>query len=206
MQSLEPKASPYNSRYIPLTQQAACCVPTCMQMVMYKEGIPLVAAEEIGYRLGLIVHPNRSKLFYNVRAATEAPPAGYGTQISSPKYEPNAAFKKLGIPLGYTFKPITDFATANPLLSELADIETSNGNALLCFNHGALVNDDSMNWGHVCVFDRVIDGEIRIIDPSPDQPKWRLIDPEKMFDAMQQHGVQNSAGIWLLTPNDSTHN
>jgi hypothetical protein len=46
---------PSDSRYVPLTQQKWCCVPTCIQMVMIKQGIPLQPAELIGYELGLIV-------------------------------------------------------------------------------------------------------------------------------------------------------
>ncbi len=105
-------AIPNNSRYVPLTQQAACCVPTCIQMVMYKNGIPLIPAEEIGYHLGLIVHPDRSGLFYKVRTSTEKPPAGYGTRIYLPEFEPNVAFKKLGIPLSLTVKPVSKIGSA----------------------------------------------------------------------------------------------
>ena len=92
---------PKNSRYMPFTQQAACCVPTCFQMIMYKHGIPLKPSEEIGYHLGLVVHPDRKKLFYNVRTSSEKPPAGYGTRIYDPEFEPNNAFRKLGIPLTF---------------------------------------------------------------------------------------------------------
>jgi hypothetical protein len=66
-------AIPPDSRYIPFTQQTSCCVPTCIQMVMYKLGIPLLPAEEIGYHLGLTVHPDKSYLFYNVRTSTKPP-------------------------------------------------------------------------------------------------------------------------------------
>jgi hypothetical protein len=74
---------PDDSRYIPFTQQPSCCVPTCIQIVMYRHDIPLRPAEEIGYHLGLVVSPDRSKLFSNVRTAAEAPSsAGYGIQLA----------------------------------------------------------------------------------------------------------------------------
>ncbi len=46
---------PKDSRYIPFSQQPYCCVPTSIQMVMYRHNIPLVPAEELGYHLGLTV-------------------------------------------------------------------------------------------------------------------------------------------------------
>jgi hypothetical protein len=168
-------------------------------MVMYKNDIPLLPAEEIGYHLGLVVHPDKSHLFYKVRTSVEPPPAGYGTQIYSPEFEPNGVFKKLNIPLSFSIKSISEISSSEELLKRLEAVENENSDALLCFNHGALVDNDEKNWGHVCVFDRVVDGKIRIIDPSPEHPKWRLVDTEKMFEAMRKHGVQKSAGIWSLT-------
>lgn len=171
-------------------------------MVMYKNSIPLVPAEEIGYHLGLIVHPERAKLFYNVRTSEEKPPAGYGTRIYDPEFEPNKAFKKLGVPFTLTVKPIDQFDSSKKLLDYLNQIEKENKDALLCFHHGALVDDSSRDWGHVVVFDRIVEGKIRIVDPSPDHPKWRLVTVEKMFEAMRKHGVKRSAGVWEINSTD----
>jgi len=195
---MQSTATPPNSRYIPFTQQPACCVPTCLQMVMYKNNIPLVPAEEIGYHLGLIVHPDRSGLFYNVRTSAEKPSAGYGTRIYLPEFEPNVAFKKLKIPLSLTVRPVSEIGNPAELVMLLKKIEANNQDALLCFNHGVLVDDGDKSWGHVCVFDRVIDGEIRIIDPSPEHPKWRQVGAEKLFEAMEKHGEKRSGGVWLI--------
>lgn len=189
---------PTNSRYIPFIQQSACCVPTCFQMVMYKNNIPLRPAEEIGFYLGLIVHPDRKKLFYNVRTSKEKPPAGYGTRIYLPEFQPNNAFKKMSIPLACKVKVITQFNSPEVILKYLTNIEKGDRDVLLCFNHGVLIDDHLKDWGHVCVFDRIIDGKIRLIDPSPDQPKWRLVSVEKMFQAMKKHGEQKSAGFWEI--------
>ena len=192
-------ATPENSRYVPLTQQPFCCVPTCIQMVMYKNGIALLPAEEIGYYLGLVVSPADAHLFYKVRLSDTVPPAGYGTRISDPEFEPNAAFEKLKIPLSLSIKPISEIGSADVLLKELQDVETGDGDTLLCFNQGVLVDDPAKNWGHVCVFDRIEDGKIRIIDPSPGHPKWRTVEAAKMLESMQKHGVQKSAGFWHIT-------
>lgn len=193
------EASPTDSRYVPLTQQAYCCVPTSIQMVMDKNGIPLVPAEEIGYHLGLVVHPNDAKLFYKVRTSETPPPAGYGTRIYDPQFEPNVAFEKLSIPLTHSLQPISEFDSPSDLLGKFEEVEKDNGDVLLCFNHGVLVADPAKNYGHVVVFDRVIDGQIRIVDPSPNHPKWRSVEVERLYEAMQKHGVQKSAGLWHLT-------
>jgi hypothetical protein len=196
--SFTPAATPSDSRYVPLTQQPSCCVPTCIQMVMYKHGIPLIPAEEIGYHLGLIVHPERKHLFYNARTSKERPAAGYGTRIYLPEFEPNVAFKSLSIPLSLTVKPITEIKSVEQLLNELRRVEKSDRDALLCFNHGVLVDNFDKNYGHVCVFDRIVDNKIRIIDPSPEHPKWRFVEADKMFEAMTNHGEKRSGGIWFI--------
>lgn len=193
-------AAPEDSRYLPLTQQYSCCVPTCIQMVMYKNRIPLLPAEEIGYHLGLVVSPAEAHLFYKVRVSDTPPPAGYGTQIAKPEFEPNQAFSKLKIPLSFKVKPFADISTPQELLKELSEVEKEDIDVLMCFNHGALTDDDK-DWGHVCVFDRVIEGKLRIVDPSPNQPKWRLVTAEKMFQAMKKHSATTAAaGLWILEP------
>lgn len=190
---------PNDSRYIPFTQQASCCVPTSIQMVMYKLGIPLLPAEEIGWNLGLVVSPEDGYLFYNARTSEVPPSAGYGTRIYEPGFDLNTAFKNMDIPLNFALKPIQEISSQSELVKILNKVEAENDNALLCFNHGALVDDNARDWGHVVVFDRIIEGGIRIIDSSPTHPKWRVVQPEKMFEAMVVHGKKKtSSGVWFL--------
>ncbi len=169
---------------------------------MYNLGIPLIPAEEIGYHLGLVVRPEDGYLFYNARTSEVPPSAGYGTRIYEADYELNTAFKNMGIPLSYALEPIQQISSPDELRKTLTKVEFDSANALLCFNHGALVDDESRDWGHVVVFDRIIDGDIRIIDPSPTHPKWRVVKAEKMFQAMTEHGKKKTAaGVWHLEQN-----
>ena len=166
---------------------------------MYKLGIPLIPAEEIGYHLGLVVKPEDGYLFYDARTSAVPPSAGYGTRIYEADYELNTAFKNLGIPLSYTLEPIQEISSPDELQKTLEKVESEDANALLCFNHGELVDDDNRDWGHVVVFDRIIDGDIRIIDPSPTHPKWRIVKTGKMFQAMTKHGKKKTAaGVWHI--------
>ena len=191
------QAAPNNSRYIPFTQQDWCCVPTSIQMIMYRHGIPLVPAEEIGYHLGLTVPPDQADLFYNVRTSEKPPTtAGYGTQISNPDYTPNKMFEKLGIPLEFSIKLASEFADKEALLTELKAIEAEDSDALLCFNHGVIRGEYQPNSGHVVVFDRVVDGKVRIVDASWKQPKWRFVELGLLFEAIKRHDNENSGGVW----------
>jgi hypothetical protein len=193
------QVAPNNSRYIPFTQQHACCVPTSIQMIMYRHGIPLIPAEELGYHLGLTVAPEDAGLFYSARTSPTPPDSGYGTQIFKPEYEPNNIFKKLGIPLTFSIKLADAFSTEQDLLGELSDIEQSDTDALLCFNHGVVRGKYEPHSGHVVVFDKIVDGKVRIVDASWKQPKWRLIDTALLLDAIKRHGNKNSGGVWRFT-------
>lgn len=192
-------ASPNDSRYIPLTQQDWCCVPTSIQMIMYRNNIPLIPAEELGYHLGLTVPSDQANLFYDVRTS-ETPPstAGFGTQIGLPEYNPNKAFETLGIPLTFDMKLASSINTIEDLLNNLQAIEKQDDDALLCFNHGVVRGEYQPNSGHVVVFDKLVDGKVRIVDASWKHPKWRLIEPGLLFDAIKQHGDDNSGGIWYF--------
>lgn len=191
---------PDDSRYIPFTQQPSCCVPTCIQMVMYRNSIPLRSAEEIGHHLGLIVSPEKSKLFHNVRTSAEPPAAGYGIQLHLPEFEPNAAFARMGIPLAFSVEPVAKLSSADELLEKLRAIEEDDLDALVAFNLGALLGDkDLIEAHHACVFDRIVDGQIRLIDPSFYAPKWRVFTVEQLFTAMKMHVSSDWGGIWLLT-------
>ena len=194
------KAAPNDSRYIPFTQQSSCCVPTSIQMIMYRNNISLIPAEELGYHLGLTVRPEDEPLFYRARVSPTPPSgAGYGTQIFRPEYEPNKIFKELGIPLSFSKKLAAEIETEEDLLSELRSIEESDTDALLCFNHGVIRGKYKPHSGHVVVFDKIVDGKVRIVDASWKQPKWRLIEPGLLLDAIKRHGNENSGGIWRFT-------
>lgn len=193
-------AAPNDSRYIPFTQQKACCVPTSTLMIMYKNGIPLVPAEELGYRLGLTVSPDMASLFYNARTSPKPPTdAGYGTQVSDPRYSFRKAFDDLDIPLTATMLNIDDVKNYGELTEKLQEIESRDGDTLLCFDHGTVRVNGTHN-GHVVVFDRLIEDKIRIIDASTKHPKWRLVEPKLMYEAMKNHPTGHG-GLWMFDKN-----
>lgn len=155
-------------------------------MIMYRNDLPLVPAEELGYHLGLTVPPENTDLFCRVRVS-DTPPAtsGYGTQISRPEYEPNQAFRKLGIPLRFSERLASQIASAEELLELLQEVEAGDGDALLCFNHGVIRGKYEPNSGHVVVFDKLVDGSVQVVDASPRYPKWRLVGLGLLYDAIK---------------------
>ena len=192
---------PNDSRYIPLTQQKWCCVPTCIQIVMLRQSIPLVPSELIGHYMGLVVPDDARKYFWEARTGTK-PPAGFGTQVSNPKYNPNAVFRNLKIPLKMNWSLINKFKNKNEFKEYLRDIYNSNKDVLVCFDWPSLFDPQSEGrWGHVCVLDKVdlIKDEVRIIDPEYDAPKWRVVDIKDLYHAMKFHGKDKSGGFWELT-------
>src|SRR5690348_16786908 len=90
------------SRYIPFTQQPYCCVGACLQMVMYRRGIPLLPQEDISYAFGLTVPAADAHLFKKVYTGPK-PASGWGTRIEHPDFEINKALQALKIPLKVDF-------------------------------------------------------------------------------------------------------
>ena len=83
-------------------------------------------------------------------------------------------------------------------MSILRKIEADDSDALLCFNHGVVRGAYEQNTGHVVVFDKIVGNKVQIVDASPRNPKWRLLEPDILYDAMAQHGDDNAGGVWFL--------
>lgn len=195
---------PKDSRYIPFSQQPYCCVPTSIQMVMYRHGIPLIPAELLGYHLGLTVPKEASGFFWNTHigkrpASRIRPIAGYGTMIYEKKYEPNKIFKKLGIPLRMELKPVDNFKDFVEFKRYLSELARKDFDVLLCFHHGTLVNDPAKDNGHVVVLDKIYPnkGMVRFVDPTRG-PKWKIYPMKKMYEAMKAHTSAKTGGFWEL--------
>lgn len=191
---------PKDSRYTPFTQQPYCCVPTSIQIIMYKLGVPLVPQEKVGYHLGLTVPPKDKDIFWHVRVSDKPPAAsGYGTQIQKPRFNPNNAFKKLNLPLKFTYNLIDEFNSIDEARRYLKLAEKENRDVVVCFKYGELYDTDQ-TYGHASVFDRYLPktDEVRLVDPIPHVPKWRVVPLQKLFESMRDHGPNNAGGFWEI--------
>lgn len=194
------EVTPKDTRYVPLTQQKWCCVPTCIQMVMLRHQIPLVPAERLGYEMGLVVPNDATKYFWNARTSPR-PPAGYGTQVGKPQYGPNAVFKELKIPFKMSLSLINKFKTIDSFKKYLSTAEESNKDILVCYDWPTLFDPKGKeHWGHVCVLDKVYIGQdkVRIMDPDVGAPKWRVLNIPDLYKAMVFHGNKKSGGFWEI--------
>jgi len=188
---------PKDTRYLPLTQQKSCCVPASISIVMYKLGLPLLPQELLGYHLGLIVAEEDKPLFWHPRTG-KRPLHGYGTQIGLKAYDPNLAFKRLDIQLKMTIHPIDQFKTESKFIAFVTSSIREDKHMLVCFHQGKLSNDDKQG-GHVCVIDKIYPHRkiIRLIDPSPNRPKWREVKISLLKKAMELHPT-NGGAFWEL--------
>lgn len=188
--------TPSDSKYVPLTQDRFCCVPTCIQMIMLRHNIPLIPTELLGYHLGLIVPEKVAPLFWNARTGKE-PLAGYGTQISKAEFNPNNVFPKLNIPLKMDDRWLIDkFSSLADFEKYLCDVAEKDKDVVLLFDWGTL-NDSELESGHLCVLDKVYpeSKKIRLIDPEYNTPKWKVFTMEKLYKAMLKHGAKKGAGF-----------
>jgi len=154
---------------------------------MYKLGIPLLPQELLGYHLGLILDEKYSSLFWNVRTG-KRPKAGYGTQMNKRQYEINAVFRRLKIPIKVNSYPINSFKTKKELVSFIFDKVKKDKDLIVLLNSDVLNNTENNN-GHACVIDRIypLRDVIRLIDPLPQQAKWREIKIDKFIKAVKLH-------------------
>ena len=189
---------PKDTRYVPLTQQKSCCVPASISIVMYKLGIPLIPQELLGYHLGLTVAKKYRYLFWNAQTGKK-PPAGYGCRVVPlKKYNPNREFKKLGIPLKMKIYHIDNFLRKDTFIKFVVKIIQQNKDVLVAFHNGVL-SDSQNKGGHICVIDRLYKSKniIRLIDPSPEQPKWREVTIDSLMESMRAHPSGNGS-FWEL--------
>jgi len=192
---------PKDSRYVPLTQQRFCCVPTCIQVVMLRHGMPLISAELMGYHMGLLVPKEDRGLFWNAKTGPR-PATGYGVRLGRKGYEPNAVLRKLGIPLKINLIPIGKFKDLKRADVYLEELSKTDKDIVVCFDSGVLFGGRERQ-GHVCVVDKIYpeQKELRIIDPGSRVPKWRTVKIEKLFKAMKFHDKGSKmAGFWEIIP------
>lgn len=181
--------------YVAFTQQPYLCVAACLQMILYRRGIALPEQETIANELGLIVPAEDMYLFAHARTGNR-PSSGWGTQIQDERYSMQNLFDKNGWAL--TFKRYSDITSAEVVRKKLLEVQASDDmDAMICFDYGVLRGTET-SGGHVCVFDRIEGETVHMIDPERNVPKRRIATLRQLYTAMDSHGAQNAAGIWIM--------
>lgn len=186
-------AIPLDTRYVPFVQQPYCCVPACLQTILYKNGIPLLSQEQIGAELGLVVPLDMKHVFFNVEARKKpAANSGFGTRIQDPNFSLEALLSKSQWPFDLEIELSGKFSSQDEFISRLGELVEADNDVMICFQ-----NDSGA--GHVCVLDTIDDESVRVIDPAATFPKWRTLSHGDIFEHVKAHGDDNYGGLWILT-------
>ena len=165
--------------YIPIKQEPYCCVPTCILMVMQRHGLALISQVEIGKVLGL------------VRPPEERPSSGYGTQIQKPEYDPNVAFRKLGIPLSFLYIPIFSLENSTTFSETVQKALSANQDVLICYH------EEKINGGHLILAAGFDEKNLSIFDPQDGLQK--VYPTSYLYERCVIHGDRHMAGLWVIT-------
>ncbi len=187
---------PNNSRYVPLTQQAYCCVPTCIQIIMLRHCIPLQSAEIMASLMKVVVSEDKKDLFWNLPYLKQRPKSGFWTSVSENKTI-NKMFAKLDIPLHAQINFIDNFPSEQSLFDYLQEAVEQDDDIILCYDFGYLFDTGKHSW-HASVLDRVDEEnkKVRFIDPESTSPKWQIVDIWKLYQSMKHHGSRYMAWCW----------
>lgn len=178
--------------YVPFSQHAYCCVPTCMQMIMYRRGIPLISQEDIGYEFGLIVPKKNKKMFNKVRTGPR-PGAGYGTRVNLKIYSIDKFLKKHKIKL-----KIKEFEinTVENIKKIIVDNLKKDNDLMVYYDYRKLWSNGT-STGHVSLISSFDTKKniITLIDPEKNVPKYRETTLRRLVNAIKYH-VTNSIVIF----------
>ncbi len=180
------------SRYIPFPQQLYCCVPACIQMVLYRRGIPLIAQEIIWKYLWLRI-PKEKEYLFDVIKAGEEPKAWYWTQVS--KYPISNFFVQNNIKLKEEYFFLDDIKTDIKIW--IQDIIKNNWDILVCLNLKSLDEKSEDIW-HILLIDSFDWDNIVLLDPRNINPKYRPVKFEVMINAISHHWRSRRWWFWVI--------
>lgn len=182
------------NRYIPFIQQKYCCLPACLQMIIYKNWFPLLSQEEIWWNLWLIVSEDDAWLFGNVRTWTE-PHSWRWTQVYKIPYSVNWFFRKNKMRLMEKNFFLTKVWESRKFIQDSIDLDND---IIVCFNYAKLYWEWN-DWWHLSVIESMEWDEITLIDPSYNTPKFRKVALKDLLKAVSYHWKENVWWFWLIT-------
>lgn len=97
------------------------------------------------------------------------------------------------------FHLIDEFSSPGDIVKFLASHQKEDADILVCYDYKTLFDTGSTS-GHVNVFDGIdIDSQIiTLVDPEQKVPKYRMVNAEKLFQAMVVHTKDKSGGFWKI--------
>lgn len=184
-------------RYLAFNQQPFCCVPACIQMIMYRRRIPLFSQELIGSELGLVVPKRTTWILHNARTG-KRPVSGWGTQVEREEYSLNSFFERNSIPL---YERYYSPEKIHSLTQVLLNHKRQDDDLMACFRYGTLYGTKSIN-GHVSLVESIHEDTVLLVDPKYGVPKFREVSVTRLKKAIEIHGQIRRAGIWSISGTD----
>lgn len=163
--------------YIPFVQGGEyCCVPACIQMILYRRGIPLLSQGTISKGLRTGMPKKETKRFSeNIRAA--GPP--YGTYM----YALNPFFQKQKIDLMATIVNPTKIHDVIRFVRE----NILQGNDMIAMYNRVFLDKAPKEEYHAVLMQKLDDDCVTCVDPYIDHPElWEVSIPDLLYAMDEQ--------------------
>ncbi len=180
-------------QYKQISQKPYCCVPACVQMILQRRKLPMLAQADIAYDLGVILPPKDKHLLPRSHSGPR-PKAGWGTRINLPRFSLTAFFEQRGYPLQVTFYPAKKFSSPEWFKKFLLNNVRQGNDLLTCFNYPQLYHQKG-SWGHASLIEAVKKKCVTLYDPLPKRKEARKVSLNDLFAASKNH---HYGGVWVI--------
>jgi hypothetical protein len=185
--SIKPK-----TKYKHVKQKPFCCVPTCIQMILHRNGFKGFTQLQIAEHLNFKVPPKYAKVFGERFVSIKEPSRGYGAQQTPENI--NAFFKKFGIPLRTERHPIS--LVKNPAEFLLEQLRQGR-DVMVLFSVKAF--DPKASGGHAVLVSEINQAKkaVRVVDPES-RIKSYWLPLQKLIEAMSSKWDGNEREFYVF--------
>jgi hypothetical protein len=161
-------------------------------MILEADHITHLDQKTIGYTLGLAVPDEYQTEFPQARR--KRPSSGWGTEIQKDEYSLNNFFRTYDLPYKETYIFPSSQEELAKYIQNLSDID----HVIICLNHKSAFASNA-DWGHVVLLSCRDQHYVYLIDPDRYlQKPERRIDIATLYKAIETHGRNNRAGLWII--------
>lgn len=178
-------------RYKHISQKPYCCLPACVQMILYRRGVQGTPTQaEIAENLGVIVPPNDPRWWGSSRNGRWLGP---GAHADLPEYSLTRFFEKYQYTLREEYRAGSYFHSEEFLGNFLIYHLGVGSDIIVGYQLHA-----EMRCGHVSLIEDIRGGVITLHDPSSWFKRQRRVDLSSLFCAM--HNRDGHIGeVWVIS-------
>lgn len=163
-------------RYKLIKQGEFYCVPGCLQAVFDRHNIPYDTQDRIAKELGF-----RNDSHYQ------------GTQVQKEQYSIEKYLTKHHIPLKFSYIFDLDYDSTKKYIEEYTK---GNKDIIACYRRGVMFGKKLIG-GHAAIVEKISGDIIALVYPN-DKSGFREVSLKSLIKAIQCHGKENMAGLWLF--------